>query len=149
MINDLYSGAILDAAAAIPAARRLSAPDASATRVSRVCGSEITVDLKLSNGRVSDFAITAKACALGQAAASIVAGNIVGATPASLYQLRDEMRAMLKENGPPPTGARWRDLALLEPVRNFPPRHASTMLVFDAVAECLDQISKNAGIAPV
>lgn len=140
MISDLYSGGILDAAAAIPAARRLDAPQATAKKLSRVCGSEVEVDLVLEGGVVSAFGMAARACALGQAAASIVARNIIGATPEELYALRDEMRVMLKEGGPPPRGERWRELAMLEPIRDYPQRHASTMLVFEAVADCLDQI---------
>lgn len=138
MISDLYSGPILDAAAGIPPARRLDAPDASAKKVSRVCGSEIEVDLKLKDGVVVDFGMTARACALGQAAASIVARNIIGASVRELFALRDQMRAMLKENGPPPVGERWRDLAALEGVRDYRQRHASTLLVFEAVMECLE-----------
>ena len=141
-MNELYSGGILDAAAAIPEVRRLAHPQASAKRVSRVCGSEIEVDLSLDDGRVAEFGLEARACALGQAAAALVARNIIGADIAGLYRLRDEMRAMLKENGPPPTGERWTELAILEPIRDYPQRHASTMLVFDAVCQCLDQLQK-------
>ena len=141
MISDVYSDGILDAAAAIPPARRLDAPQASAKKVSRVCGSEIEVDLSLDGvGAVSDFGMRARACALGQAAASIVARNIIGARAQELYRLRAEMRAMLKENGSPPAGERWSALAALAPIRDYPQRHASTLLVFDAVADCLDQI---------
>jgi len=140
MISDLYAGGILDAAAAIPPARRLNAPQASAKKVSRVCGSEVEIDLALEDGVVADFGMEARACALGQAAASILARNIVGASACELYQLRDEMRAMLKQGGPPPSGARWAELAALEPVRDYPQRHASTMLSFEAACECLDQL---------
>lgn len=143
MLSELYTGGVLDAAAAIPAARRLDAPDASATRVSRVCGSEVTVDLSLKGGRVADFGMEAKACALGQASASILARNIIGAEAGELYVLRDQMRAMLKEAGEPPAGERWRDLALLQPIRDYLQRHASTMLVFEAVCACLDQLGCN------
>lgn len=141
MISELYSDGILDAAAAIPPAHRLDAPQASAMKVSRVCGSEVEVDLSLEDGVVSAFGMSARACALGQASASIVARNIIGAGPEELYRLRDEMRAMLKEEGPPPSGARWAGLAMLEPIRDYPQRHASTLLVFEAVVDCLDQIA--------
>ncbi|WP_428407658.1 iron-sulfur cluster assembly scaffold protein [Hyphococcus sp.] len=148
MLSELYTGGVLDAAAAIPAARRLDAPDASATKVSRVCGSEVTVDLAMKDGRVADFGMEAKACALGQASASIVARNIIGAEAVELYRLRDRMRAMLKDGGDPPVGEdwdeRWRDLAMLEPIRDYPQRHASTLLVFEAVCACLDQLGLNA-----
>lgn len=140
MLSDLYSDRILDAAAAIPPARRLASPDASATKVSRICGSQVSVDLVMKGDVVADFGMEAKACALGQASASIVARNIVGAGPRELYLLRDEMRAMLKENGPPPSGERWKDLASLIAIRDYPQRHASTMLVFEAVCSCLDAL---------
>jgi len=144
MLSELYTGGVLDAAAAIPPARRLSSPEATATKVSRVCGSEVTVDLNLRDGAVADFGMEAKACALGQASASIVARNIIGARAEDLYRLRDEMRAMLKEGGPPPSGERWKDLALLAPIRDYPQRHASTMLVFEAVCACLDALKSAA-----
>lgn len=137
MLNDLYSERILSAAAAIPPARRLTAPDASARKTSRVCGSDVVVDLVLKDGAVADFGIEAKACALGQASASIVARNIIGATPDELFQLRDEMRAMLKAGGFAPQGPRWRELEALSAIRDYPQRHASTLLVFEAVCEAL------------
>lgn len=140
MLGDLYTDGVLDAAAAIPPARRLNDPQASATKVSRVCGSEVTVDLSLDGGAVSDFGMEARACALGQASASILARNIIGAKAGELYALRDQMRAMLKEGGAPPEGARWRDLAMLAPIRDYPQRHASTLLAFEAVCACLDQL---------
>ena len=142
MISDLYSGGILDAASAIPAAQRLEAPQATATKVSRVCGSAVTVDLTLTDGVVSAFGMEAKACALGQASASIVARNIIGATVSELYKVRDEMRAMLKAQGSPPLGDRWRDLSILKAIEDYPQRHASTMLIFEAVCACLDQIGR-------
>jgi len=140
MLSDLYSDRILEAATAIPPARRLAAPDASAKKASRVCGSQVEVDLALKDGKISDFGMEARACALGQASASILARNIIGAAPAELYRLRGEMRAMLKENAPPPAGERWAELAALEPVRAYPQRHASTMLAFEAVCACLDAL---------
>lgn len=143
MIGELYSDTIIDAAAAIPPARRLENPQASAKKVSRVCGSEVEVDLSLEDDAVSAFGMTARACALGQAAASIVARNIIGARVPELYALRDDMRAMLKEGGPPPGGERWKDLQALEPIRDYPQRHASTMLVFEAVVDCLNQIPES------
>lgn len=141
MISELYSDGILDAAAAIPPAHRLEAPQATAMKVSRVCGSEVEVDLSLEDGVVSAFGMSARACALGQASASILARHIVGASADELRGLRNEMRAMLKEGGQPPVGERWKELAMLEPIREYPQRHASTLLVFDAVVDCLDQIA--------
>ncbi len=144
MLNDLYSERILAAAAAIPPARRLAAPDASARKLSRVCGSEVAVDLVLKDGLVADFGIEAKACALGQASSSILARNIIGASPQALFRLRDDMRAMLKAGGPAPEGSRWRELEALSAIRDYPQRHASTLLVFEAVCEALSSL----GFAP-
>ena len=99
----------------------------------------VTVDLSVKDGHVVDFAHDVKACALGQASSSIMARHVIGTTPDQLRVLRDQMRAMLKENGPAPTGD-WADLAVLEPVRDYKARHASTLLTFDAVVKALDQI---------
>lgn len=143
MLNDIYNRRILELAADIPRLGRLPAPDASATAHSKLCGSTVTVDLVLRDGRVADFAHDVKACALGQASSSIMARHVVGARPDDLRLVREAMRRMLKENGPPP-GGDWADLAVLEPVRDFKARHASTMLTFDAVVHALDQIETGA-----
>jgi len=135
-LSDIYNARILELAAAIPHSVRLSDPDASASAHSKLCGSTVTVDLKLAGGRVSAFGQTVRACVLGQAAASVVGREIVGSEPAELRRVGAEMRRMLKENGTPPAG-RWADLAVLEPVRNVKARHASTLLVFDAVEQAL------------
>jgi NifU-like protein involved in Fe-S cluster formation len=139
MINDVYNEKILDLAGNIPRLGRLQEPDASATAHSKLCGSTVTVDLKLDDGAVSDFAHDVKACALGQASSSIMARHVIGAKPDELRGLRDAVRKMLKENGPPP-GGKWADIAVLEPVRDYKARHASTMLTFDAVVAALDKI---------
>ncbi|RFC61951.1 iron-sulfur cluster assembly scaffold protein [Fulvimarina endophytica] len=142
MIDDVYNSRILELAGNIPRTGRLDAPDASATAHSKLCGSTVHIDLKLDGGQVSDFAHEVKACALGQASSSVMARNIIGATPAELRAVRETMRAMLKENGPAPEG-RFEDLKYLEPVREYKARHASTMLTFDAVVDALDQIEAN------
>jgi NifU-like protein involved in Fe-S cluster formation len=139
MLDQVYNQRILELAAQIPRVGRLAAPGASATAHSKLCGSTVTVDLTLSDGKVADFAHEVKACALGQAASSIMARNVVGSTPQELRELRDIVRKMLKENGAPPQG-KWGDIALLEPVRDFKSRHASTMLTFDAVVDAIGQI---------
>lgn len=139
MIDDIYNARILEYAANIPRLGRLEHPDASAKAHSRLCGSTVVVDLKMEDDRVSDFAHDVKACALGQASSSLMARTVVGASAAELRDLRETMRRMLKENGPPPEG-RFADMACLEPVRDYKARHASTMLTFDAVVDCLDQI---------
>jgi len=136
--SDLYSQKILEIAGAARQMPRLESPDGTARKVSRVCGSAVTVDLKLDHGKVSAYGADISACALGQTSAAIVANHIMGSTPDELRTLREQMTAMLKADGPPPSG-RWDDLKYLEPVRGFPARHASTLLVFEAVAEALDR----------
>lgn len=136
--SDLYSQRILEIAGSARTMPRLEAPHGSARKVSRVCGSAVEVDLNIEEGRVSAYGADISACALGQTSAAIVANTIVGATPQELRELREQMIAMLKSEGPPPSG-RWEDLKYLEPVRGFPARHASTLLVFEAIAEALDR----------
>lgn len=136
--SDLYSNRILEIAGAARLMPRLENPDATARKVSRVCGSVVEVDLKLDDGRVAAYGATVNACALGQTSAAIVAERIVGSTPRELRAVRDQMTAMLRADGVPPNG-KWDDLKYLEPVRAFPARHASTLLVFDAVVEALDK----------
>jgi NifU-like protein involved in Fe-S cluster formation len=143
-INDLYSRKILGFAVDIPRLGRLKDPDATARAVSRLCGSEVTVDLRMRDGVVTDFAHEVKACALGQASSSIMARHVVGSTAAELRRVAAEMRAMLKEGGPPPSGEKWADLKVLEPVRDYKARHTSTLLTFDAVVKCLDEIEAKA-----
>jgi len=139
VLNDIYNRRILELAAGIPRIGRLAEPDATATAHSKLCGSTVTIDLAMDGDRVKDFAHEVKACALGQAASSVMAAHVIGSSAAELRELRDRMRAMLKENGAAPEG-RWADLAVLEPVRDYRARHASTLLTFDAVVEALDQI---------
>jgi NifU-like protein involved in Fe-S cluster formation len=139
MINEVYNKRILELAANIERLRRLEAPDATATALSRLCGSKVTVDIRMDGDVVSDFGHDVKACALGQASSSLMARHVVGASAAELRALRQQMYAMLKENGDPP-GGRWAELEVLLPVRDFKPRHASTLLTFDAVVEAIDKI---------
>ncbi len=140
MLDEVYNAHILELAGNIGRLGRLAAPDATATRHSRLCGSRITVDLRMEGDVVADYAHEVKACALGQAAAAVMARSVVGATAAELRQARDDMFAMLKDGGAPPAG-RFAELSYLEPVRDFKARHASTMLVFEAVVACLDDIA--------
>ncbi len=148
MLNDVYNSRILELAGNIPRLGRLPAPDASATAHSKLCGSTVTIDLKMDGDTVTDFAHDVKACALGQASSSIMARNVIGARAGELRDLRDNVRRMLKENGAPPSG-RWADIAVLEPVRDYKARHASTMLTFDAVVSAIDKIEeeRRGGIA--
>jgi len=138
MLNEIYNKRILELAGNIPRLGRLENPTATATAYSRLCGSTVTVDVKMDGDVVVDFAHEVRACALGQASSSIMASHVIGATAAELEEVRREMYAMLKEDGPPPTG-KWADLACLEPVRDFKARHASTLLTFDAVVDAVSQ----------
>ena len=148
MLNEVYNRRIIELAGNIPRLGRLGAPDATATAHSKLCGSTVTVDLKMAGDEVTDFAHEVKACALGQASSSIMARNIVGAKADELRGLREAVRKMLKENAAPPADGRWADIAVLEPVRDYKARHASTLLTFDAVVDAIEQIQskrRNAG----
>ncbi|MHA7870090.1 MAG: iron-sulfur cluster assembly scaffold protein [Salipiger thiooxidans] len=134
----LYSQRILALAADIPRTGRLEAPDASVKKRSPLCGSTVTVDLVMRDGRVADYAQDVKACALGQAAASVVGGAIVGCSPAEIAAARDALRAMLKEDGPAPS-APFDDLEVLRPAQAYKNRHASIMLTLDAATEAAQQ----------
>ncbi len=141
MLNDIYNKKIIELAGNIPRLGRLADPDASATAHSKLCGSTVKIDLKMEGDVVTDFAHEVKACALGQASSSIMARHVIGSTAGELRQLRETVRKMLKENGAPPAlEDKWADIALLEPVRDFKARHASTMLTFDAVVDAIGQI---------
>jgi len=137
-LSDLYSDRILEIAGNQPVPGRLLAPDGQARKVSRICGSSIEVDVQLAEGIIVGYGHAISACALGQTSAAIVATHIVGTPVAEFRDLRQQMTDMLKADGPPP-GGKWNDLKYLEPVRDYRPRHASTLLVFDAVAEALDR----------
>jgi NifU-like protein involved in Fe-S cluster formation len=139
MLNEVYNGRILELAGNIPRLGRLADAHATATAHSKLCGSTVTIDLKMNGGVVTDFAHQVKACALGQASSSIMARHVVGSNAGELREVREAVRRMLKENGPPPSG-KWSDIAVLEPVRDYKARHASTMLTFDAVVSAIDQI---------
>jgi NifU-like protein involved in Fe-S cluster formation len=143
MLNDIYNRRIIELAGNIPRLGRLENPDASATAHSKLCGSTVKVDLKMDGPVVTDFAHDVKACALGQASSSIMASHVVGSTADELRELRETVRRMLKENGSPPHG-KWADIALLEPVRDYKARHASTMLTFDAVVDAIGCIEAGA-----
>jgi len=143
MLNEVYNERILELAGNIPRLGRLPQADASATAHSKLCGSTVTVDLKMDGPVVTDFAHDVKACALGQASSSIMARHVIGAKADELRDLRETVRKMLKENGPPPSG-KWADIAVLEPVRDYKARHASTMLTFDAVVSAIDKIEGKA-----
>jgi NifU-like protein involved in Fe-S cluster formation len=138
-LNDLYNDRILELSANMPLTRRLDAPHGSATAHSKLCGSKIAVDLTMEGDTVTGYGQDVKACLLGQTSAAVVGQHIIGSTAGELREVAGQMRRMLKEGGEPPSG-KWADLAVLEPVREVRARHASTMLVFDAVEKALDSI---------
>jgi NifU-like protein involved in Fe-S cluster formation len=137
--EDIYSQQLLELAASMPRTQRLTAPGATAKAHSKLCGSTVEVDLVMEGDVVTDYGQTVRACLLGQTAAAIMGREIVGTAAAELRQVGAAMRKMLKEGGPPPAG-KWKDLALLEPVRDYKARQPSTLLVFDAVEDAIAQI---------
>jgi NifU-like protein involved in Fe-S cluster formation len=138
-LDDIYNSKILELAAAMPRSGRLAAPDVTASAHSKLCGSTVSVDVRFDDGRIAEYAQTVKACLLGQAAASVVGREIVGTSVSEFRAVARQMSDMLKNSGPPPSG-RWADLAILEPVRDYRHRHASTLLVFEAVEKAISQI---------
>lgn len=134
MLDALYSDRILTLAANLPRAGRLAAPDATVLKVAKLCGSKVTVDVVVRDGVVVDLGQDVQACALGQAAAAVLGERGVGATVDEIESARDALRAMLKAGAPPPDG-RFAGLAPLAVVKDYPARHASTMLAFEAAAE--------------
>lgn len=142
MFGELYHNRVLELAADIPHAGRLDHADGTSLKVSRVCGSTVNVDVKLdAEGRIAEIAVDPKACALGQAATSILARNGVGLTVEQIRAGRDLLKAMLKGEAEPPSAGDspfW-ELRHLAPVRDYPPRHASTLLAFEAAVEAMEK----------
>jgi NifU-like protein involved in Fe-S cluster formation len=147
-LDDLYNQRIFEIAAAIPHAARIGHPDGSARAHSKLCGSTVEVEIKLDGDRISDFGQTVKACLLGQASAAIVGREIVGTSAGEFAAVARAMRGMLKDGGPSPEG-RWADLGMLAPVKDYPHRHASTLLIFDAVERAIDDaLARKSAAAP-
>ena len=146
MFGELYHNRVLELAADIPHVGQLEGAQGSSLKVSRVCGSTVQVDVTLdADGRIAAIAVDPKACALGQAATSILARHAIGRTLAEIEAARDALKAMLKDGAEPPSGEFW-ELRHLQPVREYPPRHTSTMLAFDAAVEAMKQaLAKRAG----
>ena len=134
----LYSARILALAADIPHLGRLDTPQATVKKRSPLCGSTVTVDLRLENGRVAEFAQDVKACALGQASAAVVGGAVIGATRPQIEAARDQLKAMLKSDGPVPD-APFDGLEVLLPARDYKNRHASILLALEATAEAMEK----------
>ncbi|GAA6181921.1 iron-sulfur cluster assembly scaffold protein [Shimia sp. NS0008-38b] len=138
----LYSGQILQLAAAIPHTERLDTPDATVKKRSPLCGSTVTVDVVVRDGAISGFGQDVKACALGQAAASMVGANVLGRTQDEIVAARDALKAMLKADGPTPS-APFDGLEVLRPACDYKNRHASILLSLEALAEAFDQIKQS------
>ncbi|MFN7101385.1 MAG: iron-sulfur cluster assembly scaffold protein [Pseudorhizobium sp.] len=141
-MDDIYNSKILEFAGNISRAGTLPDADATSEKHSKLCGSRVRVYIKTEDGRIADFAHEVKACALGQASSSVMARHVVGASIEEVRQARREMLAMLTAGGEGPTG-RFEDMRYLKPVKDYKARHASTMLTFDAVVDCLDKIEAN------
>ena len=139
----LYSQRILALAAGIPHVGRLDAPDGSAMKRSPLCGSTVTVDVKLADGRIADFAQDVKACALGQSSASVLGGQAIGRTREEIARAREQLEAMLKQGGPAP-GAPFDELGVLEPARDYKNRHASILLAWEATLAAMDEAQAHA-----
>ena len=134
----LYSGRILALAADIPHHTRLPVPDASVKKRSPLCGSTVTVDVTVADGRIAGFGQDVKACALGQAAAAVTGSVAIGRTLAEVEAARDGLRDMLKTNGPVPA-APFDGFEVLIPARDYKNRHASILLAVEATAEAMHQ----------
>lgn len=146
MLSDIYTDKLLAAASSLPPGRRLDGPGVyTARRTSRVCGSEMEIDVWLEAGVVRDVAVRARACALGQAAAGLFVPLLIGARPDEIRRAHDDVLAMLKSGAPLPRDPRWAALAPLSAIRDYPQRHASTMLVFEAAVDCVDQAENLSG----
>lgn len=147
-MDDIYNSKILEFAGNIGRSGKLPDADATSEKHSKLCGSRVRVYLKTQDGKVSDFAHEVRACALGQASSSVMASHVVGATVDEVRQARKDMIEMLTAGGEGPTG-RFEDMRYLKPVKDYKARHASTMLTFDAVVDCLNQIEAKATKVPV
>jgi NifU-like protein involved in Fe-S cluster formation len=148
VLDDVYNQQILALAADIPLRGRLPEPQGSAQLRAKLCGSTVTVDVALEGETIAAFAQEVRACALGQASSSIMGRHAIGASLEELKRVREGVRRMLTEGAPPPQEPRWPELALLEPIRDFKSRHASTMLTFDATVEAAEKaIARRQGAA--
>lgn len=142
-LMQLYSRRILALTTVIPHLGRLTDPQAEATRRAPHCGSSVSVQLRLSGGRIAEFAQEVRACALGQASASVLGQAVIGCDRAEIAAARDDLRAMLKDDAPPPA-APFDALEALIPARAYPNRHASILLAWEATLDAMDQAAKAA-----
>ncbi|MDD9924172.1 MAG: iron-sulfur cluster assembly scaffold protein [Boseongicola sp.] len=142
----LYSGRILELAADIPLTERLDAPDVTVKKRSPLCGSTVTVDVNVENGKISAFGQDVKACALGQASAAVLAANVIGRSREEISEARDALEGMLKHDGPAPN-APFDGYDVLLPARDFRNRHASIMLALEATLEAMQSLESKSNTA--
>jgi len=133
----LYSQRILALAAGIPHVGRLASPQGSAMKRSPLCGSTVTVDVMVEDGRIADFAQDVKACALGQSSASVLGAHAIGRTRDEIEAARDQLKTMIKEDGPAPDGP-FEELEVLRPARDYKNRHASILLAWEATLAAME-----------
>jgi NifU-like protein involved in Fe-S cluster formation len=139
----LYSERILALAADMPNDERLENPDATIKKRSPLCGSTVTVDITVKDGRIDHYGQDVKACALGQAAASVVGAAAPGCTREQIETARDQLKALLKSDGPTPD-APFAEFEVLRPAREYKNRHASIMLAIEATLEAMDKAAESA-----
>ena len=139
MNGPLYNTDILRLASAIPWHERLPDPMGTAEKRSPICGSRVAVDVNLDDGRVVQIGLLVRACALGQASASLFAAHAIGRTPDELATARDRLTAWLAGEGPPPD---WPGLDIFTPALGVTARHASIRLAFEAAADAVDQAAR-------
>ena len=135
----LYSQRILALAADIPFTERLENPQATAFMRSPLCGSTVTVDLNLKDGKVVEFGQDVKACALGQASAAILAKNIIGRDRAEVETAARQLKSLLKSDGPVPDPP-FEEYQVLAPAKDYKNRHASIMLALEATLDAFDKV---------
>lgn len=138
-MDDIYNNRILDFAGNIPLTGAMPDAQVQAQKQSKLCGSKVKVYLKMDGDIVSAFSHEVRACALGQASSSIMAHHVIGATSGEIRKARQNMIDMLTAGGEGPSG-RFEDMRVLKPVKDYKARHASTMLTFEAICDCLDQL---------
>ncbi|RCL03513.1 MAG: Nitrogen-fixing NifU domain-containing protein [Candidatus Tokpelaia sp. JSC161] len=141
MITEIYNHEILRYASYLSYPPKIKQPDAKACKHSKLCGSTISVELKMENGIITDFSQKVHACVLGQASASIMAQNIIGVSAEEIKNLKNTIRTMLEKNGPTPK-RQFSAFSCLQVAKPYKTRHASIMLVFDAITDCIEQIEK-------
>lgn len=137
----LYNDALVRLSEQVGISQRLSAPMVTATAISPICGSEVTVDLSIENGHITAFGFEVEACALTRAVLAVMYHVGIGKTRQDIQAAGTQLRAMLENHAPPPVGD-WADLKVLEPVRDYTARHNAVLLPFVAVDKAFAQYER-------